>query len=204
MNLFADFSHLFKRVVVSLLCMGVFCSCIMSKNVLSERPEKAEAVEILDPSTEYFSFDESDQVNIFQSSTSIYQSDEHDDEYTEYVVRRGDTLMLIAFHMYGDYLRWREIYELNRATLGANHDLNAGMLLKLSLPLRPHQRPMGLPYLIKSGDSLSLISRKVYGDLNDWPRIWQNNPTQIRDPNLIFAGFTLFYPERDYFMNEPF
>ncbi|PIP94727.1 MAG: hypothetical protein COW78_09545 [Bdellovibrio sp. CG22_combo_CG10-13_8_21_14_all_39_27] len=52
---------------------------------------------------------------------------------------------------------------------------------------------MGNPYLIKSGDSLSLISKKVYGDWREWPAIHKNNPQQIRDPNLIFAGFTLYY-----------
>jgi len=52
---------------------------------------------------------------------------------------------------------------------------------------------MGNPYLIKSGDSLSLISKKVYGDWREWPAIHKNNPKQIRDPNLIFAGFTLYY-----------
>ena len=67
-------------------------------------------------------------------------------------------------------------------------------ILKYKKPLHPYRPPLGDPYLIKTGDSLSLISRKVYGDYKKWDHIYRNNPRQIRDPNLIFAGFTLYYP----------
>ena len=56
----------------------------------------------------------------------------------------------------------------------------------------------GLPYLIKEGDSLASISLDKYETLNKWRYIYNNNKPLIKDPNLIFAGFTLYYiPERD-------
>ena len=52
----------------------------------------------------------------------------------------------------------------------------------------------GDPYLIKLGDTLGLISKSKYGTVKKWRSIWDNNKPMIRDPNLIFAGFTLYTP----------
>ena len=118
---------------------------------------------------------------------------ETSEEILEYQTKKNETLMLVAFSIYGDYRKWRELYSLNKDVLGDSYDLSHRPILKYKKPLRPYTPPMGNPYLIKSGDSLSLISKKVYGDWREWPAIHKNNPQQIRDPNLIFAGFTLYY-----------
>ncbi len=71
--------------------------------------------------------------------------------------------------------------------------LAKGTVLKVKKPARRYQAPGGRPYFIKRGDSLSRISEKVYGEWRWWKEIRKNNPKMVRDPNLIFAGFTLFY-----------
>jgi nucleoid-associated protein YgaU len=49
-----------------------------------------------------------------------------------YTVDSGDNLSAIAQHELGDANRWREIYELNKDTIGDNPDLiQPGMELKL-------------------------------------------------------------------------
>ena len=111
----------------------------------------------------------------------------------EYRVSKGDTLMWIAFKLYGDYSLWRKIYNLNQEKVGENYDLTAGTLLKYHIADKEFYPPMGSPYFIKRGDSLSRISQKVYGEYRKWPMIFKNNSRQIKDPNLIFAGFTLYY-----------
>ena len=111
-----------------------------------------------------------------------------------YQALRYDTLMLISFKLYGDYSRWREVYALNRDVIGENFDLSHRPILKYKKPFREFILPSGNPYLIKDGDSLSGISKKVYGNWKKWPLIHQNNLDLIHDPNLIFAGFTLYYP----------
>lgn len=111
-----------------------------------------------------------------------------------YQVKRNDTLMLIAFNIYGDYKRWRELYQINKEILGQSYDLSGVQFLKYRRPLKRYTPPSGNPYLIKRGDSLSKISRKVYGDFRRWPAIYQNNREQMPNPNLIFSGFTLYYP----------
>ena len=52
----------------------------------------------------------------------------------------------------------------------------------------------GNPYLIKSGDTLGKISNTTYGTIKYWKNIWNNNKPLIKDPNKIFAGFTIYTP----------
>jgi nucleoid-associated protein YgaU len=54
--------------------------------------------------------------------------------------------------------------------------------------------PEGNKYLIKVGDSLGIISDTTYGTSKYWKNIWTNNKPLIKDPNRIYAGFTIFTP----------
>ncbi len=49
-------------------------------------------------------------------------------------------------------------------------------------------------YTIVSGDSLSKIARREYGNANDWPRIFEANKDQIKDANKIFPGQKIRIP----------
>ena len=116
----------------------------------------------------------------------------------EYLPKKGQTLMWIAFEIYGDYRMWKDLYELNKDVLNENKDISHRPLLKYRRPASAYTQPQGSPYLVKGGDSLSKISKKVYGNWRKWPNIYENNKKQIRFPNLIFAGFTLYYrPDPD-------
>ncbi len=113
-----------------------------------------------------------------------------------YEVVGGDTLMLIAFKLFGDYRFWKEIANWNREFLGAKTSLDIGMKLKVfSSKEKRTWPPKGNPYLIKTGDFLTRISEKVYGTSKLWKRLFRNNKLMIKDPNLIFSGFTLFYKD---------
>ncbi|MCB1073754.1 MAG: hypothetical protein KDK96_11745 [Chlamydiia bacterium] len=46
---------------------------------------------------------------------------------------------------------------------------------------------------MKKEDTLGTISDEVYHTPKRWNEIYQNNRPLIKDPNLIFAGFTLYY-----------
>ncbi len=111
----------------------------------------------------------------------------------DYVVKRGDTLMKIAFEKYGDLYRWREIYESNRRKLLEFNRIVPGMKLTIEGVEYVVIEKNGQPYLIKSGDSLSKISNGVYGTSQYWQNLWQNNKQLIHDPNKIYSGFTLYY-----------
>lgn len=115
-----------------------------------------------------------------------------------WTVSENETLMIIAFKIYGDYDRWRDIARLNRSALGGGHRVTNGMSLKYNSPVQPFVwNPEGNPYLIKIGDTLGTISSTTYGTKKFWKNIWQNNRPLIKDPNKIFAGFTLYTPVID-------
>lgn len=49
-------------------------------------------------------------------------------------------------------------------------------------------------YVIQSGDSLSKIAKKYYGNANDYPKIFEANREVIKDPDLIFPGQKIRIP----------
>ena len=49
-------------------------------------------------------------------------------------------------------------------------------------------------YTVKAGDSLSKIAKAHYGDANQYPRIFEANRDQLKDPDKIFPGQVLAIP----------
>lgn len=119
-------------------------------------------------------------------------------DWGTYRVRRGDTLMKIAFETYGDLYRWKDLFEANRDVISNPNSLPPGKTIKFEKPSTPVEiQRNGEKYLIKLGDTLGTISNDVYGTQKKWRRIYKNNRAMIKDPNKIFAGFTLYYPFTD-------
>ena len=50
-------------------------------------------------------------------------------------------------------------------------------------------------YTVKSGDTLSKISREFYGDANQYTKIFNANRNILRDPNTIKPGQELVIPD---------
>lgn len=49
-------------------------------------------------------------------------------------------------------------------------------------------------YTVVSGDSLSKIAKREYGDAQKWQLIYQANRDKINDPDLIHPGQVLTIP----------
>jgi len=49
-------------------------------------------------------------------------------------------------------------------------------------------------YTVVAGDSLSKIAKRLYGDANQWRRIFEANRDQIQNPDLIKPGQKLKIP----------
>ncbi|MFA6237149.1 MAG: LysM peptidoglycan-binding domain-containing protein [Bacteriovorax sp.] len=115
----------------------------------------------------------------------------------KYYVQKGDTLMMIAFKIYGDYRKWKELKEWNKEIEPSK--IGPGVVLKYYVPESSFGwQPSGLPYMVKTGDTLGTISMEKYGTSKKWKNIYDNNRPLIRNPNYIFAGFTIYYvPVRD-------
>ncbi|MCW5576651.1 MAG: LysM peptidoglycan-binding domain-containing protein [Burkholderiales bacterium] len=51
-------------------------------------------------------------------------------------------------------------------------------------------------YEVVSGDSLSKIAKKEYGNANAWPKIFEANKDILKDPNKIYPGQKLKIPPK--------
>jgi len=50
-------------------------------------------------------------------------------------------------------------------------------------------------YVIQSGDSLSAIAKRAYGDASAYPRIFEANREVIKDPDQIYPGQKIRIPK---------
>lgn len=58
----------------------------------------------------------------------------------------------------------------------------------------PEAAPAEQTYTVESGDTLSAIAERFYGDPNQWPRIFEANGDQLDNPDLIQPGQVLRIP----------
>lgn len=110
-----------------------------------------------------------------------------------YEVRAGDTLMKIAFLVYGDVYQWRKVLDDNSDRISDPARLVKGTQLKVDNAPNEGYYDGHERYLIKSGDTLGLISGDIYGTQSKWRQLWHMNEGLVKDPNRIYAGFFLRY-----------
>jgi len=120
-----------------------------------------------------------------------------------YVVSEGDDLWNIAEKFYGSGFNAYDISVANKIPDSSNLEIG----LKLVIPrVAPRQPTVGEisaitssqvtyvedKYIVQPGDSLSIISQKVYGDIFSWPKIM--NANNLLSPDSIEAGMVLIIP----------
>ncbi|MFZ9595381.1 MAG: LysM peptidoglycan-binding domain-containing protein [Bdellovibrionia bacterium] len=118
-----------------------------------------------------------------------------------YQVIQGDTLMKIAFKLWGDPFGWRKLYQQNRSIISNPDLIYPGAQLTYSVPLpdQKNQPNPGRPYLVKKGDTLLTISQQVYGTAKKWKHLLNHNKNAIRNPEKIIVGITLYYSDAPAF-----
>jgi LysM repeat protein len=122
------------------------------------------------------------------------KQEEEPEVYQNYEIENGDTLLSIAFDIYGDYRKWRVLLRENKAISLDIKKLEVGTLIRYIPPNNRPKKPEGISYIVKKDETLFKISEKVYdGEGHYWPSIHDNNRPFIRDPNLIFPGFNIYY-----------
>ena len=72
-------------------------------------------------------------------------------------------------------------------------DVKSGGSSTAPKPAAPAAPPEQI-YTVVAGDSLSKIAKRLYGDANQWRRIFEANRDQIQNPDLIKPGQKLKIP----------
>jgi LysM repeat protein len=65
-------------------------------------------------------------------------------------------------------------------------------------------QPATRTYIVRSGDSLSQISERLYGNSADWTWIYDANKSKIPNPNDIYVGESLTIPYRAPSSTSPY
>lgn len=126
-----------------------------------------------------------------------------------YVVQDGDTLIGICKKLYGDGSKWPQMADLNKGRVGDEGQVYAGVTLK-TLPGaradRPAETQRSAPgsrdgssgktrrYIVKKGDTLSLIASREVGSVRHLEAIRTLNPALREDGDRIFVGQRLILP----------
>ena len=111
-------------------------------------------------------------------------------DFRAYTVQAGDTLSAIAQRFYGDAERQNLIYETNLNVIG-----NDPELLRPGLQLVIPDITWVSVYPVQSGDTLSAIAQRFYGDTHQWHAIYETNRSVIgNDPNRLHLGIQLVIP----------
>ena len=131
---------------------------------------------------------------VIEDGESKKQDSSSGGELQTYTVKSGDTLMKIAFNLYGDVERWKDLQEWNRTVVKKANWLKPGMKLSYEASGDAVEaEKLGHSYTIKKGDTLANIADEVYGRKMKYKKLQRYNARLIKNPNVIFAGFTLYY-----------
>ena len=84
------------------------------------------------------------------------------------VIGKHETLMLVAYKIYGDYSLWRSIADLNPGVLRGSYDLHPGMLLKYYVPQEGYSFiPEGNPFLVRKGAIVYRLFQILFTETGD-------------------------------------
>jgi len=112
-------------------------------------------------------------------------------EPEKYTVVKGDCLYKISGkeEIYKDPLKWPVLYRANRDQIKDPKLIYPNWVLVV---------PRGLPseWVVYEGEFLSKIAgyEEVYGKGREWPKIYEANKDQVKDPDLIYPKQVLKIP----------
>ena len=109
----------------------------------------------------------------------------------KHVVQSGESLSLIAKRYYNDPLKWDAIYQANRDKIKDPDMIHPGQ--EFIIPEISENTDERV-HVVASGESLSVIARKYYGDPMKWKVIYEANKDKIQNPDVIKPGQEFVIP----------
>ncbi|MEB3329800.1 MAG: LysM peptidoglycan-binding domain-containing protein, partial [Candidatus Sericytochromatia bacterium] len=114
---------------------------------------------------------------------------------SEYVVRRGDTLSLIAQDRLGEMERWTEIYEVNAASIDDPDLIRPGQRLLLpEVAAAPAAPPDHWVVHTRPGDTLRGVAARHLGNAERWREVWDLNQDSLVAQTVLPPGTRLRLP----------
>ncbi len=129
-------------------------------------------------------------------------------------VGKGDNLFSLAKKYYGDEKKWTKIYNANSSIIYDRNSITKGSSLIIPdveiMELNGHDEKHDITekqvvtvnndktkniHVVKSGDSLSKISKIYYGDLDHWKLILNANKDVLKGSTNIMVGQSLKIPQ---------
>jgi hypothetical protein len=92
---------------------------------------------------------------------------------------------------------WDQIKLVNPNADDVTAEINVDSSRAIGAAAGGGQAAGGQTYEIKSGDTLSKISKQFYGNANEYMRIFYANRDKLKDPDKIQAGQKLVIPPAD-------
>lgn len=120
-----------------------------------------------------------------------------------HIVVKGDTMGSIATKYYGNNASRTALYNYNKdAFAKTKGKLVIGMKLRIPEKINGQNR-LAIPelkqneklYIVKLGDTLSKIARKVYKDGSKYKIIYERNRDRIKNVNMIYVGQEIVIPD---------
>lgn len=127
--------------------------------------------------------------------------------FTQIKAISGDTLSQIATRSLGSTSYWPQLLAANRDQLGRPEDLREGMTIRIPKIMgtsNPAALDQNRPpadsrsgtsiYRVQPNDTLSAISRRVFGSDDRWMEIYSLNRRKLRDADQLPIGMVLILP----------
>lgn len=118
-------------------------------------------------------------------------------ESLSYIVRKGDSLSLIARRAYGDLSQWKQLAQVNANISNPNRifpgdvisiPLNSDKAKSFAKKYHNMEETSRVTEVVKPGDTLEKIAKRVLGEDGNWKQVWQQNRTKISNPHMIQIG----------------
>lgn len=113
---------------------------------------------------------------------------------TEYVVRLGDSLSLIAMKEMGDMQRWNELHALNRGTVPDADLIHPGQKLQLPAEAQAPAASGEVEYTSRPGDTLESIASAHLSDVSRANELYDLNRDKLPAQTLLPPGTVLRLP----------
>jgi nucleoid-associated protein YgaU len=92
---------------------------------------------------------------------------------------------------------WDQIKLVDSSTSDITADISVDESRAMGASAGGGSQQSGETYTVKSGDTLSRISKQFYGDANEYMRIFYANRGMLKDPDKIQVGQKLTIPPDD-------